>query len=579
MGLINALSTGTATGQRGALDVSTIQVQSLYKLLQQAKDVKHQTAAVKELIEAGEIIYVLRCALQIGDIDGVARALSLMADQKIILPLIIDEVASARAEVENMITIRALTDALAAFHGADLKSLEISLNGAQQLVNQVEASMQSSFGVKSRRYSYENRQNPNIDTSTIEVGDLEDALEMARDHGILSDRARILYRTALIVRTLRVAMKMCDWGRVEDTLVGANLAGAISNEQYDPVANREIQVIQSQLTMRKSIVDLTKALKVGWANCSNGIVDTSCLVLDDLNIAIEQAVKSLTGLGFGSSGGPSLNQIGSLEQLVQASLAAKKLGPGSSDGGAGHAQGRSRAGAFRGSLEETTRPVPALEPRAATDDNSMHQQVELLIDSARLVATVRGYLKKRDLELAGMIAEEGLQVHKIHNSVKPELQLYATEINRALRMMNLCLELRNGMAKGDLETLEPLIVEAKRASMHLSNDLGLVRMLELAQIVYKSFLASRVALVKLGNNYSAVEIQRTIDRAVAINISGFLIDNAKKRLAKLKEFEALVDDLRKASGGALRDEHAFKAVIELAHTLGMRFVMLMLWWW
>lgn len=54
-GLLQALSTGKATGIRGALDMTTIEVEPLYKLLEKAKDVKHQTATVKELLEAGEV--------------------------------------------------------------------------------------------------------------------------------------------------------------------------------------------------------------------------------------------------------------------------------------------------------------------------------------------------------------------------------------------------------------------------------------------------------------------------------------------------------------------------------------------
>ena len=49
------LIAGKATGIRGSMDLSTLDVQALFHLLEQAKDVKHQTAPVKELIEAAEV--------------------------------------------------------------------------------------------------------------------------------------------------------------------------------------------------------------------------------------------------------------------------------------------------------------------------------------------------------------------------------------------------------------------------------------------------------------------------------------------------------------------------------------------
>ena len=49
-----------------------------------------------------QVVYVLRCALQDGDMVGVARALGLVEDKKIIVPLILDEIANAKAEVQHI---------------------------------------------------------------------------------------------------------------------------------------------------------------------------------------------------------------------------------------------------------------------------------------------------------------------------------------------------------------------------------------------------------------------------------------------------------------------------------------------
>jgi hypothetical protein len=568
-GLTDALTTGAASGIRGNMDLTTIDVTNLSGLLEQARSLKHQTVPVRELIEAAEVIYSLRCAMKNNDSVGVMAALDLLSAKKSIPDIILEEIAVARTEVENCLTISALYEGLSAFDDTNPKSLELSLVGTQSFVanlnsagmkaatkNSPEPSAMKSAGSQRRRYSYENISSSDIDPDTISISELDEALDVSKEHGVLTDQARRLLRTTLLVKSLRTAMKFGDWLRVQEILAESNFNKGVG-DVYDHVAWREIQVIQYQLEMRKSVVDLAAALKHGWANCSNGIVDTSTVSTTELNFAIERAEKSMVELGHPPSAIPltdDLSQFQNLSASVSRDMDRVKERALSST-------------TPLSSSWSANRRRPSIE---TTSKSATQSQVELLLSSARIVAEVRECLARRELDKAGVLSDEGIRSNILHSSVVPELKLYSIEINRALGMMKLCQALREGMAEGDLDVLEPLIVEARKASMQLSNDLGLVRTLEKAQLVYKSFLACRKALVKLSNNYHVKDVQQTIDNAVAINISGYLIQNARTRLARLKEYESSVHNLRRANGGALVDEQACKAVVDLGMTYGMK---------
>lgn len=171
----------------------------------------------------------------------VSMALGLIEDRKIIVPLILEEVAMYKAEAENYATLTALFDALAAFDDSGSKSLEMALFGATQSI--VEGTDSSFFGRSGsestsggtavhseatgglggsgaesysrmaigRRFSLSPLPHTDIQVNAIDVSDLEHALETAREHGILSTDARRLYRTAMLIRSLRVAMKVREY--------------------------------------------------------------------------------------------------------------------------------------------------------------------------------------------------------------------------------------------------------------------------------------------------------------------------------------------------------------------------------
>src|SRR5207244_937916 len=68
--LIKALQRGKASGLRGELDTSTIDTETLLKLIEQSVDVIPKTAEVVELLEAADIALSIRTALRDHSILG-----------------------------------------------------------------------------------------------------------------------------------------------------------------------------------------------------------------------------------------------------------------------------------------------------------------------------------------------------------------------------------------------------------------------------------------------------------------------------------------------------------------------------
>jgi len=233
---------------------------------------------------------------------------------------VVDEVAAVKSEVDNSITVSALIKGLRSFddsesHASDLSFLTEATYQSPSSPKKSKQSILMSF--QSRRYSYENRNSGDIDVSTIDVDVLDTSIRIAEDHGLYSDRAKRLYRTVQLMRSMRLAMKQCEWLLLEQLLVEATLymdhdgddggethrevGGEIQGRssfsmKYDKLAAKEIQVLKCQLEIRTAIVDLSKQLKTGRAKCNNGIVDASSVSCSALEIAIERAQRSISEL-------------------------------------------------------------------------------------------------------------------------------------------------------------------------------------------------------------------------------------------------------------------------------------------
>jgi hypothetical protein len=324
-----------------------------------------------------------------------------------------------------------------------------------------------------------------------------------------------LYRTVHILRSLRGAMKQNDWPKVEEILT--ELDKSVDNPiQIHPNAEKELQVIRNQLDMRTSIVDLSKALKTGWAQCSNGIVDTDTLQIDSLIDAISRAERSMHDLGISNDVKKFNARISIHSPLVQnfslggktdiaASLNVKEDGKLNTQVVASPSIKRYRKHfptPESGSRKKLIDKKDETTPQEIVPKSKLQEQVEKLLLSAGVVAEVRKALYDGHVQLAGELSEEALQIQELHSSVQEELAHYATEIGRALHMMKLCSDLRAGISEGNGETLEKILQEARDASIEISSDLGLVRTMEKAQAVLKSINKTKKELMTVSNIYS-----------------------------------------------------------------------------
>ena len=89
------------------------------------------------------------------------------------------------------------------------------------------------------------------------------------------------------------------------------------------------------------------------------------------------------------------------------------------------------------------------------------------------------------------------------------------------------------------------------------NDLGLVRVLERAQLVYKHFVATRKDLQRCVHCHDQASIKKALASADKLNIAsdsgskvGLLRQKAEARLRNLAKFEAYVDGGVHASDGS-----------------------------
>lgn len=558
-----ALLVGKPMGPCGNLRVADIEVAQLETLLNQASEVTPKFKDVEGLCEAARVVVAIRRALQASDLTELSEIVEMLSEKEHFHLLIVDEIATARAELDNDVTTRALIDSLKSFDDAESKALDMTFmsngNGESGSIDASDSpgkSPRPGFSIlqtfSQRRYSFANKGNANIDPETIDIDVLDGGLRIAEDHGVFSSQARALYRTVHLVRSLRVAMKQSEWPKLEDILAQANFEENIG-VKYDALASKEIQALRSQLEMRAAIVDLSKSLKIGWAKCSNGIVDTSSLSNDTLENAIERANRSITELSLGST-----NEDGGIEDDDDGSEANE-----TSDMDGGDTAAMKRRVSFVS--EDMAAPERHPEEKATS---MVQKQVDLLMESARLVLRIREILLSGKMELAGSLAEEALN-GRLHYSVVDELKLYSKEINTALSTMRVFESLRSGMLEGNIDKLAGLINTAKNNDLHYNNDLGMIRTLDRAETVYYALMEIRKQASALSDVFDTEALRKTIDQAVKYNMAERELEQTRNRLEKLLAFEALVEEVTQRSHGVLSDSAALELIIKHATQLNL----------
>ncbi len=582
-GLTRALQEGKPVGKCGEVQTHLIETKAIEELLNQAKDIHPRLNEVEELVQAAELSLSIRNALKQRDMKTLQSIVEdLSYSETAMSLLVVDEVAVARAELDNEIVVHALIDALRSFEDTESKALDFTFLNAEggaseklpsgkSMANtpircgQHDESSEYSEDVETssggnkktpaysilqsfseRRYSFANKNSAHIDPDTIDIDVLDYGLRMARDHGVFSDKANRLFRTVTLIRSLRVALKNSEWLKLEEILSQAKFEENIDNSVFDVLANKEIQALKSQLEIRAAIVDLSKALKVGWAKCSHGIVDTSQMNNALLADAIERADHCIVELAL---------------NIEKSTILEKENNPDD-------AHEASKLGVNKKKVKFHDDPM-SLEN--SLSETSVQQQVKLLMESAKLVLKIREILAMGDIEQAGHLAEEGLSHQSLHYTVLDELKLYAKEINAALSSMKIIEDLRKSMKDSKLFQLEHSLQKAFRHDIHVGNDLGLICILSQAERQFYQLVSIKKQLAGLiESECDQDKLHRSIQFAEKLQYTDEELALAKFRHGRLRQFQEGVQFLNDFLARTTRQQDRLivsKAIINYARSL------------
>lgn len=623
-GFIKALSEGKAAGSRGNIDYSNLLTSELQKLLNQSKDIKELNESVTKLIEAAEIVFVIRSAQLEKDYNKLKNALKSVSNSESLHPLIVEEVASARAELDNEISLSALTEALRAFddNEAGLLSthLDSSINSySNYLIKPIQTNKNATTPTKnlntissppaqsprlnypkgSRRYSYANINSMDIDLGTIDLKILDDAMTIAKEHGIFTAEGRRLFRTVQVIRSLREHMKLGNWSKVDEILFQLNVDDSMGSA-IDTLAEKELLVIKMQLHLHRSIIDLSNALGKNWARCYNGVVSCSDLSTTELLDTVSKAEKHLANL-FPSE--------------IDSKLETTQISPMFTGRDVAHVDAsslsRSRfinAVGKIGSSTMSTSPrtnslkdiLPLLSKKSPRK-NIIFEQTELLLRSSKRVIEVRELLKQARFEAAGALAEVVLR-EEHHHSVENELNLYIREISKSIQLHRMYYLLKENLDnRQNLGVLRDSITEACNFSYSTHSnpesesipsvlqptpptltsnnvsefpvikDLGLVKIVVRATKVLKKYISYQDKLRTIDKCTDAEEIKKILTYAKNIGIEGSLLNRGTHRLEKIKEFETLVNGIKTSCNGVIAsDEQSMQLIVELGNKYNLR---------
>jgi hypothetical protein len=540
----------TMISSTGAMNYSDVDTSDLSRLIAQAADVFDRTEEVEKLLDAADIVYNIRVAQKERNTASLKHYLSSLSKRDYIHPLIYDEIAMARSEVDNEIAVGALLDAIHAFNDEDSKPLAFipaSLPAfAKDKDKEKHSQEETSTSQRRRRYSYQNAMDDrDIDIDTINLDILDEAMSIAKDHGLLSSEAKCLYRTVALLRLLRQAMKLSDWTKVEDILYSAKLRfqdrivdqknpGQVFGDIH-PAAKRELEAVEKQLEMRSAILDISRALKSGSAKCSNGIVDTTTVSIVDLEAAITRSEKGFSQLVAASCSDPATTDTTTdeVDEVAPTYSSKKQLTSRRSSESKISSYGRRTPSILSTSLADASKlSKHSLGVGEGTDthqkavDFSMIQsQTQLLIESAKLLVKIRELLLLGEIEKAGSMADDCLNKvdgEHLHLAVRFELQTYSKEISKALNLMKLCASIKDGINSGNVDILAAILLEVSDSGSvtRFDYDLGLLRVLDRANHILSLWKASHHRLLRAKSSYETNEIRSALQEASSIGLKG-----------------------------------------------------------
>ena len=273
-----ALGRGKPLGLKGDLNKQSIEIDNLQKLLDQSRVVRPLTKTALAAREAANVALRIRKALITENYSDLRKCVEDAISSNELHPLIMDEIAVARCELDNQIVIEALSKALHFPEGLSYAPISESAFSENE--------KEGDFG-------------PIQLDSFFQASVLEDALIVADEHGIQSEAAERLHRTVLLIQSCRKAIQNSSWDDLESALLSSDFFQGIRRGILDGKAERELRIIYNQMQLRRYISQTLEALKDGSAKCANGIVDISSLKtvpLSDSLHNMEQTMRELLSL-------------------------------------------------------------------------------------------------------------------------------------------------------------------------------------------------------------------------------------------------------------------------------------------
>lgn len=259
-----------------------IDIPELETLIEEAKSVNEISEEADELMKAARIILNIRKLQKDRNTNELKTFLRSLTFRKDIHPLILDEIAKARTDVDNEVVINALLKAINSFDDSDMSMpLNFTMDKVFPSNNQaIDRDMGRSSDIstnsplttqKHRRYSYKNVfERADIDFNSINLEVFDQAIQFAKDTGLASHEARNLYKTVFILREMRDAMKKNDWTRVEDIIMALKSGdsdtfpasipyskeGSATYGDIHPTSWRELEAAEKLLEIRSAIVEI-----------------------------------------------------------------------------------------------------------------------------------------------------------------------------------------------------------------------------------------------------------------------------------------------------------------------------------
>ena len=551
MNLIKALGTGKATGFVGSLNFRTIDITLLEKNINQAINLEDKSEELEKLIFTAESVLNLRIAQKSGKIEHVVLALDQMKDLDILHPTIIEEVAAARAEIENFSVISILVKAIKSFNDSPNRIIFEAIYDIHEIFSSYE--------------KFQDYMRSTEDVFNVEI--LEKSIVAVENYGIFSRDAKKLHKTVSVLLSLRQAKASRNWTEVQSILNTIKESSLTPENRLDIGVDPELGLTVFQMEMRDAIKNIVVALQFGWASCSNGIVDQSTIDTKIISKYIDQLENCLIDIIGEGEKFPTEDEMGGTSSTADIpSTPDIKISPSKSSSGA--RSGRRQSVNMSASSKQNL--LKLIINASPSDESSKHEAVKKevfkLLSSSKIILRVRSLIQYGDLETATLIAETSINQSTTHKLSLNELNLYAVEIGRALRTVKLSRDMRYSMRTGSIESLIESLVSAYKDQ---TTDLGLLRVAEKALEKYNELSKKQLDLLKVRNNYDSNKIQILLDSYSSQKIPAPIIAFCKNRITRLSKLNMAIDDLQKSCNGFIYGEVFINFLLEVAKDLNL----------